>query len=101
MLRIARGGSVPPVRRTGNSVFVVHRGRGRSVVDGVAYSWNPGDVIAVPSWSAVEHHSDVGADIFLMGDDPVLRALGLYREEALDAPQEIAGQFEANRSFVA
>ncbi len=39
MLRIARGGHVPPVRRTGNSVFVVFSGRGRSVIDGVTFDW--------------------------------------------------------------
>jgi gentisate 1,2-dioxygenase len=100
MLRIARAGYVPPVRRTGSSVFVIFRGSGRSVVDGVAYEWNPGDVIAVPSWSAVEHHSDDGADIFLMSDDPVLRILGLYREEALEAPQAVTGRFDAEHSHV-
>ena len=99
MLRIAPGGCVPPARRTGNAVFVAFRGSGRSVIDGLSYDWNPGDVIALPSWSAVEHRSEAGADLFVMGDDPVLRNLGLYRVEALGAPQTVVGAFENDRSF--
>jgi gentisate 1,2-dioxygenase len=32
---------------------------------------------------AAEHWSRAGADLFELSDAPVLRALGLYREEAV------------------
>ena len=38
-------------------------------------------MFVVPSWAAAHHHSPSGADLFELADTPVLRALGLYREE--------------------
>ncbi|GIH15345.1 cupin domain-containing protein [Rugosimonospora africana] len=93
MHRLAAGGATAPVRRTGNTVVVVFRGSGASVVDGVRMEWSDGDMFVVPSWSAVEHASAIGADLFTLGDAPVLRALGLYREQRLPAPQQVRGTF--------
>jgi gentisate 1,2-dioxygenase len=97
MHRIAVGGSSPAVRRTGNTVFVIHRGTGHSVVEGTRFDWEAGDMLVVPSWAAAEHHADAGADadLFSLGDTPVLRALGVYRETQLDGPQEVRGVFTA------
>jgi gentisate 1,2-dioxygenase len=91
--RVLPGGSTPPVRRSGNAVHVVFRGTGSSVIDGQRFDWSPGDMFVVPSWSAVEHTAPGGADLFVLTDAPVLRALGIYREQTLDAPQAVTGVF--------
>ncbi|ONK11980.1 cupin domain-containing protein [Streptomyces sp. MP131-18] len=93
MHRVLPGGASAPVRRSGNTVFVVFRGEGSSVVDGCRFDWTAGDMFVVPSWSVAEHFSDGGADLFGLGDAPVLRALGLYREETLPRRQEVTGVF--------
>jgi gentisate 1,2-dioxygenase len=106
--RLAAGRSTDPVRRSGNQVFVVYRGSGHSVIDGTRFDWEAGDMFVVPSWSAVEHHAggphaggpaaaEGGAgqpgDLFSLGDAPVLRALGIYREAVLEGPQEVRAVF--------
>jgi gentisate 1,2-dioxygenase len=91
--RVLPGGSTPPVRRAGNAVYVVFRGEGSSVIDGQRFDWSPGDMFVAPSWSAVEHTSPAGADLFVLTDAPVLRALGIYREQTLPEPQPVTGVF--------
>lgn len=81
MRRIFAGRGTHPVRRTGNTMFVVRDGTGHSVIDGQRFDWTAGDMFVVPSWSVAAHHADTEADLFTCGDAPVLRALGLYREE--------------------
>lgn len=93
MHRLTPGARTLPVRRTGNSVFVVYQGAGTSVIDGRRFDWSAGDMFVVPSWAAAEHASGEGADLFSIGDSPVLRALGIYRELPLDAPQQVTGVF--------
>ncbi|TCP57209.1 gentisate 1,2-dioxygenase [Tamaricihabitans halophyticus] len=90
-------GSTLPVRRTGNTVYVVFGGKGSSVIDGKRFDWEAGDMFVVPSWSAVEHHGTGEADLFSLSDAPVLRALGVYREETLTAPQNVTGVFGTER----
>ncbi|MCE0763316.1 cupin domain-containing protein [Pseudonocardia kujensis] len=85
-------GHGPAVRRAGNAVHVVFRGRGESVIDGRRFSWGPGDMLAVPSWTAVEHVAEA-ADLFVLSDEPVLRALGLARREVLARPQPVVEDF--------
>ncbi|MFE4830403.1 cupin domain-containing protein [Streptomyces sp. NPDC056672] len=93
MHRLIPGARTLPVRRTGNAVFVVHHGSGSSVIEGQRFDWSAGDMFVVPSWAAVEHTSAGGADLFSIGDSPVLRALGIHRELTLDAPQQVTGVF--------
>jgi gentisate 1,2-dioxygenase len=87
-----RGRSLP-VRHTGNAVHVVFSGHGSSVIEGQRFDWGPGDMFAVPSWAAAEHASDEQAEVFVLSDAPVLRALGLYREESLPAAQTVTSVF--------
>jgi gentisate 1,2-dioxygenase len=91
--RIRAGGRSLPARRTGNAVHVVFAGHGSSVIDGQRLDWGPGDMFAVPSWAAAEHASDRQAELFVLSDAPVLRALGLYREETLPAAQTVTSVF--------
>ena len=91
--RVRAGGRSAPVRRSGNAVYVVYQGSGSSVIDGQRFDWGPGDMFVVPSWAAVEHFSAEQADLFLLTDAPVLRALGIYREQVLPGPQAVTGTF--------
>jgi gentisate 1,2-dioxygenase len=91
--RIRGGRRSVPERRAGNAVYVVFRGTGTSVIDGQLFHWGPGDMFAVPSWAALEHAADEDADLFLVSDEPVLRALGIARHATLDGPQQVTGTF--------
>jgi gentisate 1,2-dioxygenase len=84
MLR--KGEKLKARRVTGSSVFHVVRGKGRTMIDGSAFDWEKGDIIALPSW-ALHAHENCGAEeaiLFSISDRPVIEALGFYRE----APQE-------------
>lgn len=97
MHRILRGGATRPIRKTGHSIFVMFRGRGETVIGGTRFRWEPGDIIVAPSWAPVEHHADNDVDILEISDDPVLRALHLYRDEQLDERQVVLADFEPSR----
>jgi gentisate 1,2-dioxygenase len=71
-------------RHTSSAVYVAAEGAGRTVVDGRAYDWQSGDILVVPSWCWHAHENrspDRDAILFSVTDMPVLKALGLYREE--------------------
>jgi gentisate 1,2-dioxygenase len=72
-------------RHTGSHVFQVAKGRGYSVIAGRRFEWEERDIFVVPSWAPHEHGnlSDrEDACLFCFNDFPVMRALGLYHEEA-------------------
>lgn len=94
MRRVFAGSHTQAVRRSGNTIYVVREGRGHSVIDGTRFDWETGDMFVVPSWSAAEHHAEDQSDLFTLGDAPVLRALGLYREETLPSAQDVTGVFQ-------
>jgi gentisate 1,2-dioxygenase len=81
MHRLIPGRATRPARKTGNSIFVVFRGAGHTIADGTRLDWAEGDMFVIPSWVTAQHDSPAGADLFELADTPVLRALGLYREE--------------------
>jgi gentisate 1,2-dioxygenase len=93
--RVRAGRQTPPVRRAGNAIYVVFQGTGSSVIGGQRFDWGPGDMFVVPSWCPVEHQSDEQADLFVVSDEPVLRALGIARAQVLDTPQTVTGTFTA------
>jgi gentisate 1,2-dioxygenase len=93
MQRLIADRSTPPRRQSGNQIFVVYQGSGQSVIDGQRFTWSPGDMFVVPSWSAVEHHAAQTADLFTLSDAPVLRALGIHREQTLTEPQRVTSAF--------
>jgi gentisate 1,2-dioxygenase len=93
MARLVEGKRTRPVRKVGSSVYVVFRGRGVSVVDGVEFEWAAGDSFVVPSWAVVEHQAAEPADIFAIDDRPLLERLALFREARLDEPQKIRERF--------
>lgn len=74
-------------RHTPSSVYHVRSGSGFSIIDGARFDWTTGDTFAVPTW-AVHHHvndTDDAAVLFSFTDEPVYRALNLYREVAVQA----------------
>jgi gentisate 1,2-dioxygenase len=93
MHRLVAGERTPARRRVGSAIYVVFRGAGWSVIAGERFDWQRGDVFVVPSWAPVEHEAAETADLFAVTDRPVLEALHLYREEALDGPQQVLRTF--------
>jgi len=72
-------------RHTGSYLYHVAKGRGHSIINGKRFDWSERDIFCVPSWAWHEHVN--GSDredacLFCLNDLPVMRALGLYREEA-------------------
>ncbi|MEO1105724.1 MAG: cupin domain-containing protein, partial [Pseudomonadota bacterium] len=73
-------------RQVGSFVFQVAKGHGCAVINGQHFDWQERDIFVVPSWAWHEfaNHSDTeDACLFAFHDLPVMRALGLYREESL------------------
>jgi gentisate 1,2-dioxygenase len=88
-------------RHTGSAVYYVVQGEGMTIIDGQRFSWSKGDIIALPPWALHEHaNSSTSEDavLFSIQDVPVLQALGLYYEEALN---ENGGHQQVTSSFAA
>jgi len=72
-------------RHTGSYLYHVAKGSGYSVINGKRFDWGKHDIFCVPSWAWHEHvnKSDTeDACLFCLNDLPVMRSLGVYREEA-------------------
>jgi gentisate 1,2-dioxygenase len=93
MHRLRAGKPTLPHQQTGNVIWVVFRGAGVSIIGGQRFEWSAGDMFVVPSWVPVEHHATTPADLFTLADSPVLRAMGIHRENTLDQQQAIVGTF--------
>jgi gentisate 1,2-dioxygenase len=72
-------------RHTSTSIYHAFRGSGTTTINGEPFNWEKGDSFVVPLWSWHEHtnrSSTEEAILFSMHDEPILKAFGLYREEA-------------------
>ncbi|MHB8618557.1 MAG: cupin domain-containing protein, partial [Chloroflexota bacterium] len=71
-------------RQVTSKVYHVYEGSGYSVIGGQRFDWKKGDFFCVPTWAWHEHANEgtEPAYLFSIQDTPVLKALGLYREEA-------------------
>jgi 1-hydroxy-2-naphthoate dioxygenase len=81
---IKPGQKLVPHRRTSSAVYHVIRGHGRATVGGIDLEFGPRDSFCVPNWAW--HHIENASNgeelvLFSVHDIPVLRALGLYRED--------------------
>ena len=75
-------------RHVPSTLYHVAKGGGFSVVAGQRFEWEEGDTFVVPAWTWHEHASTGGeAVLFSFSDRPVLRALGLDREQELPGYQ--------------
>ena len=90
--QLLRGG-VPtlPHRRMASTVYCVLEGEGYTEVEGKRLEWERNDVFAVPGWQW-RHHINTGREdafLYSVTDEPVMRKLGLYREEGRAADGRI------------
>jgi len=72
-------------RHTSTSIYHAFRGSGTTIINGEPFNWEKGDSFIVPLWSWHEHTNRSSAEeaiLFSMHDEPILKAFGLYREEA-------------------
>jgi gentisate 1,2-dioxygenase len=71
-------------RHTSTVMYHVFRGQGATEIDEQRFEWRQGDTFVVPVWHSHRHMNSSSDDaiLFVMSDAPVLKALGLYREES-------------------
>jgi gentisate 1,2-dioxygenase len=65
-------------------MYHAFRGRGSSFVGEERFDWEAGDSFVVPLWYPHRHSNRAASEeaiLFFMSDAPVLKSLGLYREE--------------------
>jgi gentisate 1,2-dioxygenase len=82
--RLAPGRRTRSHRHASVAMYHVFEGQGRTQVGDEVIEWERGDTFVVPLWQWHDHENTGAQDAFLfsMNDTPVMRALGLYREEA-------------------
>jgi gentisate 1,2-dioxygenase len=83
--RLRPGSATQAHRHTSSAIYVAAEGAGRTIINGKSFDWEQGDTVVLPSWCwhSHENRSDsADAVLFSVTDRPVLKALGLYREEA-------------------
>lgn len=84
-------------RATSSTVYYVISGEGSTVIDEIEFVWGKGDVFVVPTWAWHEHRNPGGdALLFSITDQPVLEALGMYREQVFpnnNGHQDISSRF--------
>ena len=83
--RLRPGAVCRPHRHTGSAVYYVVRGDGTTEIEDKTYEWAKGDFFALPPWAVHAHRNrskTADAILFQVNDIPVLKALGLYREQA-------------------
>lgn len=71
-------------RHTSSTVYLVAEGAGWSVVGDQRIEWQKNDVFVVPTWAWHEHanaSATTDAVLFSYTEAPILKALGLFRED--------------------
>jgi gentisate 1,2-dioxygenase len=74
------GFATRPRRATDGTVFVVVEGSGQALVDGVAHSLAPRDLLVVPSWAELVLEAGSELVLFAYSDRAAQEKLGLFRE---------------------
>jgi gentisate 1,2-dioxygenase len=74
-----------PYRSTDGTVFHVVEGAGEALVGGERLAFRARDTFVVPSWTQCRVQVQDEAVLFSFSDRPLQRALGLWREELLQA----------------
>jgi gentisate 1,2-dioxygenase len=78
-------------RHTGSSVYLAFEGQGATIIDGVQYDWEAGDMFVIPSWATHEHHNSdpkEPAILFSVHDTPLMKAVDKFRVEASKTPHQ-------------
>ena len=71
-------------RHTTSSFYCCLKGRGKTIVEGKEFHWGENDLLIVPTWAWHEHVNldpDNDAILYCVSDEPVVKKLGLYKEE--------------------
>ena len=90
-------------RQVNSAVYHVFEGLGATIIDGVRFDWEQGDMFVIPSWTYHEHVNESREEraiLFSIQDTPILVALGKYREEALSingGHQTVKDVFDAEK----
>lgn len=71
-------------RHSANTILVVMKGEGRSVIGEHRFNWQFGDTLAVPAWTRIAHESHDDSVMFAMSDEQLMRWSRYYRFEPLD-----------------
>ena len=82
--RLLPGRKTRTHRHASVALYHVFAGQGRTRVGDEILEWERGDTFVIPLWQWHSHENTGGeaAVLFSMNDTPVMRSLGLYREEA-------------------
>jgi gentisate 1,2-dioxygenase len=81
--RLAVGVTTTTKREVGSSVYQVFEGSARFTIEDQTHTVEKGDLIVVPSWSALTLATDDGVDLFRFGDQPIIERLGFDRVHEL------------------
>ena len=79
VIRFGDGASEWRIKESTNSIFAVMRGQGAMRAGALEARWKFGDVLSLPMWTEGTLVAEPGAMVLRVSDEPVMRALGLYR----------------------
>jgi len=78
---LPKGFRSSPYRATDGTVVSVVEGRGKALIGGEAFEFEPRDTFVVPSWSDLRLEATDECVLFSFSDRPAQQALGLWREK--------------------
>jgi gentisate 1,2-dioxygenase len=78
---LPRGFSSRPYKSTDGAAAVLVEGLVEVEAGGETFAFRPGDVLALPGWTAYRFKAVHESVFFAFSDEPTHRALGLWREE--------------------
>ncbi len=78
---LPKGFRSSPYRSTDGTVVSVVEGRGKALIGGEAFEFEPRDTLVVPSWSECRFEAADECVLFSFSDRPAQQALGLWREK--------------------
>ncbi|MDX3907629.1 MAG: cupin domain-containing protein [Pigmentiphaga sp.] len=79
VVRLIAGAQWERPRTTINQIYVVVQGSGTTTSGEYSFQWNPGDMIAIPSWHDHRVHASSDAVLLRVSDAPLMRMLGWER----------------------
>jgi len=82
---LPKGFETRPYRCTDGTVYVCLEGHGEAEVAGKSHEFSENDVFVVPSWNTLRLRAAADTVLFSFSDRPVQQALGLWREQRIQA----------------
>jgi gentisate 1,2-dioxygenase len=78
---LPKGFRTQAYRATDGTIFSVVEGRGKAVIAGEAFEFEPRDTFVVPSWMPMTLEAHDEAVLFSFSDRPGQEAMGLWKEK--------------------